>query len=114
MATNGVGAFFKAVKMTSVRCLLLLVGLGLSITAFVLKFLLDLTVYRVKLHHATSVAIAIVTTGYFVFETIYEYKLVSQDSGEPINGILDLLSLIGLFITDVIFWIWVCPTMSSL
>jgi len=94
LVTSGIGAFCKASKMTAVRCLLLLVGLGLSITT-------------ISLGKVTTFFVVAVTLFYFAMEIIYEYIIAAETSGDYVPTQFHIMAFLGLMIADIIYWIWI-------
>jgi len=89
-----VGAFFKALKNTSIRCLLLLVGLGVSITNEGPRGFITLL-------------IVIVTSAYLLLDLAYEYVMAAEDAGEPISSKVQFGATAAMFVADAIYWVWI-------
>jgi len=89
------GAFFSAVKNTALRLLLLVVGLGLSIT-------------RPKLEIMEYICVTVITVVYFIADTIFELQKLSRDAGEaPIWAPIEWIAASALFIVDIAFFGWI-------
>jgi len=96
---NWVGAFLGALKMTSLKSMLLLVSLGYSIT-------------RPKLPQGAIIIISILTVVYFITDAANEYIFVGRYIGLEIPAIADYLATAVLSAVNIVYVVWIAYSLN--
>jgi len=94
IGVNWIGAFLGALKLTSLRTMLLLVSIGYSIT-------------RPTLSTPVVIGTAILTAFYFFTETANEYIFVGKYIGLEIPDLVDYLATAALAAFNIIYVVWI-------
>jgi len=99
IGANWVGAFLGALKMTSLKTMLLLVSTGYSIT-------------RPNLPQGAIIVISILTLFYFLIDASNEYIFVGRYIGLDIPAVADYLSTAMLSAVNIIYVVWIAYSLN--
>lgn len=94
MYGSGGAAVFKAIKMTGLFIVLLLIGMGLSIT-------------RQKLDMIEITWLVLLSLTYFGFKTTWEFSEAEKEAGGSLPVFFEIASTLGIYITAPIFCCWI-------
>jgi len=100
LGANWVGALLGALKVTSLKSLLLLVSIGYSIT-------------RPTLTSRLIISTSILTAVYFLTEAANEYIFVGKYMGLPIPDIVEYLANAALVAFNLIYAIWIAYALNT-